>query len=208
MTSIKDTWLSWYKDRRVEDGVVNFAELLRKAKSRKVLDLGTGTGRHTVYLASLGFDMYGFDWSENAIAITKEELLKNRLSASLKVWDMNRIPLPYGDEFFDAILAVRVLHHTYMHTIEQIVSEIVRMTRVGGYLYLEVPTYEEVIKQKLEGVKSDEREPGTFIPLAGEEVGVPHHHFKLNELLTVFAQFKLLTLEDKGGHYCFTGVRM
>jgi len=208
MTSIKDTWLNWYKDGRVEDGVVTFAELIRKTDARKVLDFGTGTGRHTVYLASLGFNMYGFDWSQNAIAITKEELSKKRLSANLKVWDMNQTPLPYGDEFFDAILAVRVLHHTYIQAIERIVSEIVRVARVGGYLYLEVPTYDEAIKQKLESAKSEEPEPGTFIPLAGEEVGVPHHHFKLNELLTVFAQFKLLTLEEKDGHYCFTGVRM
>ena len=208
MTSIKDTWLNWYKDGRVEDGVVTFAELIRKTDARKVLDFGTGTGRHTVYLASLGFNMYGFDWSQNAIAITKEELSKKRLSANLKVWDMNQTPLPYGDEFFDAILAVRVLHHTYIQAIERVVSEIVRVARVGGYLYLEVPTYDEAIKQKLESAKSEEPEPGTFIPLAGEEVGVPHHHFKLNELLTVFAQFKLLTLEEKDGHYCFTGVRM
>ena len=208
MTSIKDTWLNWYKDGRVEDGVVTFAELIRKANARKVLDFGTGTGRHTVYLASLGFNMYGFDWSQNAIAITKEELSKKRLSANLKVWDMNQTPLPYDDEFFDAIVAVRVLHHTYIQAIERVVSEIVRVARVGGYLYLEVPTYDEAIRQKLESAKSEEPEPGTFIPLAGDEVGVPHHHFKLNELLTVFAQFKLLTLEEKDGHYCFTGVRM
>ena len=208
MTSIKDTWLNWYKDRRVEDGVVTFADLLRKANARNVLDFGTGTGRHTVYLTSLGFNVYGFDWSENAITITKEELSKKQLSADLRVWDMNHNPLPYNDEFFDAILAVRVLHHTYMHKIERIVSEILRVTRVGGYLYLEVPTYEKAIKQRLDGAKSEEPEPGTFIPTAGDEAGVPHHHFKLNELLTVFAQFKLLTLEEKDGHYCFTGVRV
>jgi len=207
MSSVKDTWLEWYKDRKATEGVVAFAEILQNAKARKVLDFGTGTGRHTVYLAKVGFKVYGFDWSETAISICKRELWKEGLSADLTVWDMNETPLPYSDDFFDAVIAVRVLHHTFIEKIGRIASEIARITKVGGYLYIEAPTYEKALKKKLEGAKSEEPEPGTFVPLEGEEVGVPHHHFRLDEMLTVFENFKPLKLEEKDEHYFFTGVK-
>jgi SAM-dependent methyltransferase len=207
MNSIKDTWLEWYKDRRACEGVVAFAEVLRNAKFRRTLDFGTGTGRHTIYLAKMGFEVYGFDWSETAIAIAKRELEKERLSAELTVWDMNETPLPYSDHFFDAVIAVRVLHHTYIEKIARIASEIARITKVGGYLYLEAPTYEKTLKEKAEGAKSEEPEPGTFVPFEGEEAGVPHHHFRLDEMLTAFGNFKLLKLEEKDEHYFFTGIK-
>ena len=120
MASIKDTWLNWYKDRRVEENVALFVKWLLEARVRRVLDFGTGTGRHAVYLARMGFEVYGFDWSDAAITIAKQELSKEKLSASLTVWDMNDAPLPYDDDFFDAVIAVKVLHHTYLEKITRI----------------------------------------------------------------------------------------
>jgi SAM-dependent methyltransferase len=204
--SIKDTWLDWYKDRRVEENVVHLVKQLLEAKVQKVLDFGTGTGRHTVYLAKMGFEVYGFDWSDAAVAIAKQELTENGLSANLLVWDMNNTPLPYDDSFFDAVIAVRVLHHTYVDKIIQIASEIARITRTGGYLYVEAPIYAKAIGEKLERAEN-EPEPGTFIPLEGEEIGVPHHHFTLDEMLKTFAKFDPLTLTDAGEHYCFTATK-
>lgn len=207
MPSIKDTWLGWYKDRKVEEKVAALAKPLLEAGVRRVLDFGTGTGRHTVYLARMGFEVYGFDWSEAAITLAKQELTRQGLSANLTVWDMTENPLPYDDEFFEAVIAVRVLHHTYTEQISRIASEIARVTRVGGYLYVEAPTRENAIQQKLDGIKSSEPEPGTFLPFEGEEKGVPHHHFTREEMLKVFASFNPLTLEETEGHYCFIGIK-
>ena len=205
--SIKDTWLDWYKDKKVEANVVAFAKSLQDDGTRRVLDFGTGTGRHTVYLARMGFEVYGFDWSEAAIGIARQELSKQGLNANLMVWDMNETPLPYAEGFFDGVIAVRVLHHTYVDQIGRIASEIRRIMKNGAYLYVEVPTYEEAVKQKEEGIRFEEPEPGTFLPLNGEEIGVPHHHFKLDEVLRFLADFNLVTLEERNWHYCFTGVR-
>jgi SAM-dependent methyltransferase len=205
--SVKDTWLDWYKDKRVEPNVVAFAKILHENKARRVLDFGTGTGRHTVYLAQMGFEVFGFDWSEAAIALANQELTKQGLRANLMVWDMNETPLPYADGFFDGVIAVRVLHHTYLEKITRIASELGRIMKNGSYLYLEVPTYEEAVKQKQDGIKFEEPEPGTFLPLNGEERGIPHHHFTRDEMLTVFAVFNLLTLQEENWHYCFTGVK-
>jgi SAM-dependent methyltransferase len=204
----KDAWLDWYKDGRVEEGVASLAKDLQDQRKRRVLDLGSGTGRHTVYLAKLGFEVYGFDWSEAAIRLANEELSEQRLSANLIVWDMNETPLPYDESFFDAVIAVRVLHHTYVEKIKRIAAEIERVTKVGGYLYFEVPTYEKALRQKFEGARSEEPEPGTFLPLEGDEAGIPHHHFTLDEVLKLFPNFILRTLQEESEHYCFTGIKI
>lgn len=203
----KDAWVDWYKDGRVAEQIPVLARLLKEANAERVLDFGTGTGRHTVYLAKMGFEVYGFNWSEAAVRVAARELARQGLSANLRVWDMTETPLPYADSFFDGVIAVRVLHHTYAEKIRRIALEIERITKVGGLVYVEVPTYEKALRQKLEGMRSEEPEPGTFVPSEGDEAGIPHHHCTRVELLEYFPNFTVRALEEKDEHYCFTGIR-
>ena len=63
------------------------------------------------------------------------------------------------------------------------------------------------MRQKLEGVRFDEPEPGTFIPLNGEEIGIPHHHFRLDEILKTFIDFRPISFEERNELYCLTGIK-
>jgi SAM-dependent methyltransferase len=121
--------------------VISFTTLLKQKRLSKVLDFGCGTGRHTVYLANLGFDVYGLDWSEVSVNIARKELSEKGLHAELRVWDMNETPLPNDDSFFEGILVVRVFHHTFTNKIRQIASGIQRITTGGGCIYVEVPSW-------------------------------------------------------------------
>ena len=62
-------------------GIVN---LLKERKASAVLDLGNGTGRHTVYLAQNGFKVYGMDNSPQATKSAQEWLQAEGLTADLK----------------------------------------------------------------------------------------------------------------------------
>jgi SAM-dependent methyltransferase len=202
----RDAWLDWYKDGRVAEQIPILARLLKEANEERALDFGTGTGRHTVYLTKMGFKVYGFDWSEASVRVANRELARQGLSANLRVWDMTETPLPYADYFFDGVSAVRVLHHTYTEKIRRIASEIERITKVGSLVYVEVPTYAKALRQKLEGMRSKEPEPRTFVPSEGDEAGIPHHHCTKVEL-KYFPNFTVRALEEKDEHYCFTGIK-
>lgn len=45
---------------------------LRPAPGSKMLDVACGRGRHSIYLAQMGFDVTGFDLSPNSIIIAKQ----------------------------------------------------------------------------------------------------------------------------------------
>jgi hypothetical protein len=98
-------------------------------------------------------------------------------------------------------------HHTYVERIRSIASEIERITKVGGYVYVEVPTYEKALRQKLEGGLSEEPGDGTFVPSEGDEAGIPHHHCTRDELLKFFSNITIRTVHESDEHYCLTGIR-
>jgi SAM-dependent methyltransferase len=188
-----DAWQFWYsrKEGTVEPEIPKLEELLRENSALKILDFGCGAGRHLVYFAKRGFEVHGFDASETAIKRARKVLKSENLFADLKVWDMTK-PLPYEDAFFDAVLAVRVMHHTYMNNIKRIVKEIDRVLKKGGFLFLLVPfSREEILGWKQKGGKLEEPEPRTYVYSEGEEKGIPHHIFTKEELLRLFENYDI-----------------
>jgi len=77
-------WDDLHKENRFQpkypdDNVVRFISKqfprdLKKRRNLKVLDLGCGAGRHTVFLAEEGFQAYATDTSERALKITQKDL--------------------------------------------------------------------------------------------------------------------------------------
>jgi hypothetical protein len=70
---------------------------------------------------------------------------------------------------------------------------------------VESPTYQKAMRQKAEGVGSEEIEKGTFLPLEGEEKGILHHHFTEEELRELFKN--IVELHFREEHYCLTAVK-
>jgi SAM-dependent methyltransferase len=199
-----DAWKFWYakKEGTVEPEIPRLLELLEKCNASRVLDFGCGTGRHTIYFAKKGFEVYGFDASDTAIQRARELLGNENLEASLKIWDMTH-PLPYQEDFFDAVLALRVVHHTYARNIELIAGEIDRVSKSGGYLFLQVSAHyrSEPFPDKREDHRFREVEPRTFVPLEGEEKGIPHHEFTRKELSKLFGNYRFIDIHHSTEHY-------
>ncbi|MCJ7443238.1 MAG: class I SAM-dependent methyltransferase [Methanotrichaceae archaeon] len=77
-------------------------ELLKKEDKRKILELGGGQGRDTLFFAQEGFQIYTLDYSEEGI----EEIIAkaNKFGRSQFVVALQhdvRKPLPFDDDFFE-----------------------------------------------------------------------------------------------------------
>jgi SAM-dependent methyltransferase len=206
MSDKSDAWLYWYwgKESQPQSQVSALVELFRRESVSDVLDLGCGTGRHSLFLAKEGFKVTGFDRSSSAIKRAAELSEKEKLDIDFRVWDMIEFPYPFKNQTFDAVIATKVIHHTKLENILKIASEISRMLKEGGILFVEVPARSKACRLESEGQRQEMIEEGTFLPLNGEEEGIPHHYFTQEELLSIFKDYEILNLEIQNEHYCMT----
>jgi SAM-dependent methyltransferase len=217
----RDCWSYWYpgKNGKIEPELETFEKLLeekvnersgREAKFIHILDVGCGTGRHTIHLAGrTGFRVYGFDFSPLAIESAKYELHRKGLSALLTVRSMTA-PFEYPDSFFDGVISTRVIGHAYSEQVKGIVREMNRVLKTGGYLFLQVPAHKNEMRLIEErGGKDRVRfvDPKTHVPFDGPEKGIPHYHFTKEELLNdFFSNYNVLHIHEGTEHYggiCF-----
>lgn len=174
---------------------------LHESKAKKILDLWCGTGRHTVQLAKEGFEVYGLDNSEYGIQATKQRLLKEKVNAKFVLQEMTE-KFPWKDNFFDAIICIQVIHHGDIATIKKIISEMERILKKWGFIFITVPN------QKTQATKFKEIEPNTYIPLDGKEKGMPHHYFTPNELKDFFVNFDIIDIHlDNVDHFCLSAFK-
>ena len=180
--------------REVDPEIGGRARLFRSRGVRRVLDLGCGSGRHMVFMAKEGFEMFGLDFAPSGLCETLRVLGKKGLSGHVALFDMQR--LPYDSEFFDAVISIRVIHHNRLKAIQETVSEIRRVLKSGGLVWVTVPK-----PKYTSGIGGQEIEPGTFVPQEGREKGIPHHHFTWEGLLDLFQDFKVINLKLSGKSY-------
>ncbi|MBV9313519.1 MAG: class I SAM-dependent methyltransferase [Pseudonocardia sp.] len=57
-----------------------------------VLDVGCGTGEHTIYLARLGYDVLGIDFSASAVRLARANAAAHGVAARFEVADAQRLP--------------------------------------------------------------------------------------------------------------------
>lgn len=185
----------------LHEDLPNLVRKLEESGARSVLDLGCGTGRHTVYLARQGFAVTGVDASETGITTTRDQLEQLTLTADLRQLDIFTA-LPFDDGAFDAVISTQVIHHARLVQIRALVAEIHRVLTPSGLLFVTVP------RLKNQGSRFEEIEPNTLIPLDGIEAGLPHHYFRPEELTSVLSAFEITDIHlDAVEHYCVTAIK-
>jgi len=112
--------------------LVYFLERL-SARPDRVLDAGCGDARPLIELVRNGFDVRGFDYSEDMLEAGKENLTKAELSPALiKLGDIYDIP--EENSAYDAIACMGVVENLPDHDV--IFSEFRRVLKPGGDLII------------------------------------------------------------------------
>ena len=99
-------------------------------RSIKVLDLGSGAGSNTIFLAKEGFGTYATDVSENGLQVTAKRLENEKLTAELKNAGMEK--QPFEDNVFDGIISFGVYYYNTEAGYRRAVLEMHRILKKGG----------------------------------------------------------------------------
>jgi ubiquinone/menaquinone biosynthesis C-methylase UbiE len=193
-------WETAYREKgevqkEVVDIVRDSVKLFRRKGVKKVLDVGFGTGRHTIFLAENGFEVYGIDISRTGKGIVEKKLKERSLgNVHLTIADMHK--LPFKNNSFDAIVAVHVLPHDNLDGLRGTVSELQRVLKPKGVLVATLLS----VKDSRYGT-GRKVAPDTFSGFDDpDESDVPHHFSDEKEAKELLAEFDLIKLEEKFMH--------
>jgi SAM-dependent methyltransferase len=123
-------WFNGAIDRlqnRIWSKTLNYCSLSQGAR---VLDVGCGTGRWVRRLEEHGMSVVGIDQSSEMLSIARK---RGTLSRMVSGEVQN---LPFCDESFECISVVTVIQHIPPQEQVRALSEMVRVLRPGGYLFL------------------------------------------------------------------------
>lgn len=125
----QDLWHDEYFQNRY--GMQKIYDIIKNKSEQnlKILDIGCGNCQLLNALRDLGHQVYGLDLS--AIRVLKNrKILKNIEFGYAE-------EMPFGDNFFDIVIAQEVLEHVF--DLKKVLSEIKRVLKKNGETYIQVP---------------------------------------------------------------------
>jgi SAM-dependent methyltransferase len=136
---MSEVWNKVYKSDNTFFGEEpsNFALLcfnhVKANNARKVLELGSGYGRDTIFFALNGIEeVQALDYSNIAIEILDKIVKEKNLPIKTRIFDVKN-PLPFSDGYFDAVYSHMLLNMRFsVNEIHFIFLEIRRVLKPKG----------------------------------------------------------------------------
>lgn len=166
-------WDQWWDDEEIEklysfdrlccaDQMVVDATRSYLPAGSRLLEGGCGLGNNVELLARSGYEVIGVDFAEKAV----ERVRTFRPNLDVRRGDLCQ--LSFSDGYFDGYWSFGVIEHFY-EGFDTIASEMLRVIRPGGYLFLTVPA--------LSGLRKFKADIGLF-PAAGSDARTAEAFFQ------------------------------
>ena len=111
--------------------------LLKYKSFGKILDLGAGEGRNSIFLAEKGFDVTAVDISESGIKKLKDIASKKNIKINTIVGDIRKFNF---DKNYDVILSIATLHFLKRTDIVELIDKMKKHTNKNGLNIINVFT--------------------------------------------------------------------
>jgi len=181
-----------------------FKSELPCVEGKKILDLGCGLGKMSVYLSKQGAEVTGIDIGDKLIESAKRLAVHNQVNCKFVIADSAH--LPFEKEKFDIVICLGVLHHLKQCDVEPTVKEIYRVLKKDGKFFINEPIEESKIFeffQNLIPIKQcqlGEARPSMLDRNKWKQyqAKLDERSFKIKELTRYFEKFKDLRLIPHG----------
>lgn len=199
-------WKKKPKERTifVSNYISNVLPFLKKQKDiKKVLDVACGNGLGvSLPLLRAGYNVYAFDKYSSGVNATRKNANNEGFKINVKKANMYK-KFPYRDNSFDASFCFQAIYHGRIEKIIFALSEMKRVTKKGGFVFVTFLPYEDLFydkkakkyfiyfrspKTKRIGksyMRQDKHHPHLFYFLGGWEPNVPHY-FASKEEVKIF----------------------
>lgn len=148
---IKQYYENYNEDGRLEkkDQQVEFLTTIKYVEKylnpgMKILEVGAGTGRYSLYFARNGFQVDAVELVEHNINIFKGKLSKED---NISINQGNALDLHmYEENTFDVTLVLGPMYHVYNDEDRvKVIEEALRVTKPGGYVFYAYITHDAVM---------------------------------------------------------------
>ncbi len=186
------------KENKPQNDVVRFTDFLEenglKMDGLKILDIGSGTGRNSLYFAQRGAKVFGIELSRNALEIAE----KNTKDAGLEIEYMKGNigwAFPFEDNSFDILLDVTSSNSLSESERNIYLIESKRVLKEGGYFFVKALCKDGDKNAKTLLKDSPGKEKDTYV-LPG--LNVTERVWSKNDFVTTYEKyFTILHLEKK-----------
>lgn len=164
--------------------------LLRQDGVGKILDLGAGIGRHSIYLAAKGYSVCALDGSTSGLRVVREQAHRHGLQIDILQSGLDH--LPYKNHSVDAVVCWDTLYHGLPEDITGRLTEIRRVLRPNGLLLATMLSKDNGLYGKGECIAAH-----TYVSDGVSDKAHPHFYCDNAELKHLLAGYRILVLEHE-----------
>lgn len=164
-------------------------------RGKRILDFGCGSGRNTLVMADMGFDIFAVDYNETCLDLTREKL--SRINYDRVTYIQNiRSDIPIANAYLDVIVAWGALFYFNEKDRNENFKELNRVLKPDGLLLADFRTKDDFMYKKGREIEED-----LFIldDSAGNLAGLNYWFCSEGKLRSLYAihGFEIVNIEKK-----------
>jgi ubiquinone/menaquinone biosynthesis C-methylase UbiE len=188
-------WNSVYSKNSTAKEHSDFAkkalEEIQKNKFKKILEIGFGDGRDTLFFSGTDIDITATDYSDAAVKKLQEEISHKKIkNVTCIIADTAKDLSNFKQEEFELIYAHLTLHYFDDKTTRKIFSEICRLLKHSGMLFARVKSTDDPLYGKGNQIEKD-----MF------ECGHTRHFFSEDYMKEMLKEFEIVSIRKEKRDY-------
>ncbi len=115
-----------------------FVELVESGELRpsRILDIGSGPGENTIFLAKNGFSAVGIDFTPEAVRIARNRAIQRGIEVEFVVGDVLNLHRYFMEDGFYNIIDSGLFHSIHPQSLNELVRQIRRALKPRGVYYM------------------------------------------------------------------------